>query len=84
MFWPLFLAHLLADYPLQTDSMVRAKKALPGLTMHVTIHLLTLVVILNGFIRFEWSATLPAVLAVTVLHFGIDTWKNFFSSSFRW
>jgi hypothetical protein len=39
MFWPLLLSHLVADYPLQTDAMVQAKKTVPGLTVHVAVHL---------------------------------------------
>ena len=64
MFWPLFLAHLLADYPLQSDWMVQAKKTWPGLATHVAVHLATVLIVLNGFLRFEWHATLPAILAV--------------------
>jgi hypothetical protein len=79
MFWPLFLAHLVADYPLQSDGMVQAKKTWPGLTLHVAVHLVTLLIILKGFLGLEWRATLPTILAVTVLHFAIDTWKNIFA-----
>ncbi|HMN26529.1 MAG TPA: DUF3307 domain-containing protein [Caldilineaceae bacterium] len=82
MFWPLFLAHLLADYPLQSDWMVQAKKTWPGLATHVAVHLATMLIVLNGFLRFEWHATLPAILAVAVLHFAIDTWKNILAR--RW
>lgn len=79
MFWTLLLCHLIADYPLQTDAMVQAKKRLPGLTLHVAVHLMTMLVIMLGVLRFEWRTTLPAILAVTVLHFAIDTWKNVLS-----
>ncbi len=50
MFWPLLLSHLVADYPLQTDGMVQAKKTLPGLTVHVAVHLLTMLVFLLGIL----------------------------------
>jgi len=79
MFWTLLLAHLIADYPLQTDAMVQAKKRLPGLTLHVGIHLATMVVILMGLLRIEWRVALPAVAMVTLLHFAIDLWKNMLS-----
>jgi sterol desaturase/sphingolipid hydroxylase (fatty acid hydroxylase superfamily) len=82
MFWPLLLAHLIADYPLQSDWMVQAKKSLPGLALHVAVHLWTLLIILNVFLPFAWRATLPTVLAVVILHFAIDTWKNIFNR--RW
>src|SRR5262245_36208548 len=76
MFWALLLCHLIADYPLQTDAMVQAKKRLPGLTLHVGVHLLTMLVIVLGLAGAAWRAALPAVLAVALLHFGIDFWKN--------
>lgn len=79
MFWTLLLCHLIADYPLQTDAMVQAKKRLPGLTLHVGVHLVTMLVIVLGIAGAAWRAALPAVLAVTVFHFGIDTWKNVLS-----
>jgi hypothetical protein len=82
MFWPLLLAHLIADYPLQSDWMVQAKKTRIGLTLHVAVHLATLLIVLNGFLRLEWRVTVPTVLAVAILHFGIDTWKNIFAR--RW
>ncbi len=79
MFWTLLLCHLIADYPLQTDTMVQAKKRLPGLTLHVAVHLATMLVIVLGVAGAGWRAALPAVLAVTVFHFAIDTWKNVLS-----
>lgn len=82
MFWPLLLAHLVADYPLQSDWMVQAKKTLPGLILHVAVHLATLLITLNGLLRLEWRQTWPTILAVAILHFSIDTWKNVFAR--RW
>lgn len=79
MFWTLLLCHLLADYPLQTDAMVQAKKRLPGLTLHVGVHLATMLVIVWAVHGLSWPTTLPAVLAVTVFHFAIDVWKNVLS-----
>ncbi len=79
MFWTLLLCHLIADYPLQTDAMVQAKKRLPGLTFHVAVHLIMLLVIVWGVVGMTWHTTLPAILAVTALHFAIDAWKNVLS-----
>ena len=79
MFWPLLLSHLIADYPLQTDAMVVAKKTRTGLTAHVAVHLLTMVVIMLGILKADWTA-LWYILAVAIFHFGIDTWKNIFSN----
>lgn len=79
MFWTLLLSHLIADYPLQTDAMVQAKKHLPGLLLHVAVHLVTMLVILLGLVGLEWRTALFAVLAVTGCHFAIDVWKNVLS-----
>lgn len=79
MFWTLLLCHLIADYPLQTDAMVQAKKRLPGLLFHVAVHLVTMLVILLGLVGLAWRTVLPVVLAVTALHFAIDVWKNVLS-----
>ncbi len=76
MFWTLLLCHLIADYPLQTNAMVQAKKRLPGLTLHVGVHLLTMLVVVLGMVQMDWRITLPALLVVTLLHFAIDLWKN--------
>lgn len=76
MFWPLLFAHFIADYPLQTDGIVKAKKHWPGLTLHVAIHLVTMLVIVFGIVRADWRVVGPFVLALAVLHFGIDTGKN--------
>jgi hypothetical protein len=76
MFWPLLLAHLVADYPLQTDGMVQAKKTVAGLALHVAIHGLTLFVLLNGLLGLAWRATLSWVVMLVAFHFAIDSWKN--------
>jgi hypothetical protein len=72
MFWTLLLAHLLADYPLQTDRMVLAKKHLPGLLLHVAIHLLVLIFLFLPVIAIAW----PYLLVLAFCHFLIDAFKN--------
>ncbi len=76
MFWILFLAHLIADYPLQTDWMVRAKRTWSGLTLHVTIHFVTMLVLVWPATRFIW----PQLLALAGLHFAIDAFKNYLAT----
>jgi hypothetical protein len=76
MFWLLLFAHFVADYPFQTDDMVQAKKAWPGLTAHVAIHLVTMLGLLFGFLQADWRVFGPYVLALALIHFGIDTSKN--------
>ena len=73
------LCHLIADYPLQTDAMVMAKKTLSGLMMHVSVHFLTMVVVLCGVVGYDKSVGLSLATAVSVFHLGIDHWKNVLS-----
>ena len=73
MFWILVLAHLTADYPLQTDRMVLAKKHLPGLTLHVSIHLVTMMVLFFPVLAETW----PYLVAIAIAHFFIDAFKKF-------
>jgi hypothetical protein len=73
MFWTLLLADLIADYPLQTDRLVVAKKRLPGLALHVAIHWVVMTLLLLPVITIAW----PYILATTVIHFIIDAFKNY-------
>lgn len=82
LFWPLFLAHLIADYPLQTETMVRVKKELAGLAFHVALHLVTMLILLFGLLGTELTPVIWGVLAVSLSHFGIDFWKSVCSK--RW
>ena len=75
MFWPLLLCHFIADYPLQTDAMVMAKKRLPGLMMHVFIHFTTIMVTLCGIMKLDTVTCLILALLVSGFHFAIDYWK---------
>ncbi len=71
MFWNLFLAHLLGDYPLQPMWLVRSKSQMWGLVLHASIHLLTLLLLVGSFRNEIW----PQVLALTFFHFGVDVVK---------
>ncbi|MGH8605025.1 MAG: DUF3307 domain-containing protein, partial [Gammaproteobacteria bacterium] len=79
MFWALLLCHFVADYPLQSKAVVQAKTRLPGLIWHVTIHLITMLVVILGLLGSDWSVALPAILTLTGFHFVIDLWKNILS-----
>lgn len=76
MFWILFLCHLIADYPLQTDGMVKAKQHLNGLILHTSIHLATMLIVVVGIIGLDAEIILIYLLALAVLHFAIDVFKN--------
>lgn len=71
-FATLFLAHLIADYPLQTTWLVKAKRTLPGLTLHVGIHLGVLLLICLPYTASLW----PYLLLLAISHFAIDSFKN--------
>lgn len=73
MFWTLGLAHLIGDYPLQTDSLVRAKRYWWGLTLHVAIHLAVMLLLSGRDSLIVW----PQLLALAAAHFAIDALKNY-------
>jgi len=79
MFWLLLLCHFIADYPLQTDGMVIAKKQFPGLFMHVFIHFVTLLTLLCSIMKLEITTCVILALSLSMFHFGIDHWKNVLS-----
>ena len=68
----LLLAHLIADYPLQTDWLVKAKRTWPGLSLHASVHLVTVLVVCLPYTSMLW----PYLLTLGVVHFGIDAFKN--------
>lgn len=72
VFWMLMLAHLIGDYPLQPDWMVRAKQTWPGLMVHVSVHLAVLLILAGTGRSVLW----PFLLALAAIHFAIDTFKN--------
>ncbi len=74
MFWYLGLAHLLGDYPLQPDWIVRHKTKFWVLLLHVSIHFAVMLAIFYPASAVLW----PYLLALTAVHFGIDAAKNWF------
>lgn len=74
MFWLLYLAHFLGDYLLQPGWLVVAKREWPGLTLHVSLHLATMLVLVGSIRRLIW----PYLLLLAALHFAIDVLKNLF------
>ena len=76
MFWTLLLAHFIADYPLQSDGMVLAKKTLPGLLMHIGIHLVTAMVLLFPVLGYDPGLVWPYPVAAALSHLLIDALKN--------
>lgn len=75
MFWQLALAHLVADYPLQTPWIVTAKRHLPGLFVHIGVHLAAMIV----FCGSAWLLVWPYIFLLALIHFTIDYGKAYFS-----
>lgn len=75
LFWMFVLAHLLGDYPLQTDWLVSVKRTWWGLSLHVGIHLLMLIVLSGRALPILW----PYLLVLAVVHYAIDSFKNWLS-----
>ena len=64
----LFLAHLVADFPLQTNKIVQMKsKSNRGLALHILIHVLVLLLLIKEPLHY-W----PAILILAILHFLTD------------
>ena len=71
LFTTLLLAHLLGDFPLQTDK-IYALKLKGGLHIlpHIFVH-----VLVTGLLLNDWRTSWPLLLALGVIHFGIDWFK---------
>ncbi|MBE7529553.1 MAG: DUF3307 domain-containing protein [Ardenticatenaceae bacterium] len=68
IFFTLLLAHLLADFPLQTNRIFRMKVQGPkGLALHVTIHVLVTALLAHNF----WQVW-PTLLVLGFLHYVTD------------
>src|ERR1700730_2587069 len=80
LFLAVLLAHLLGDFPLQTPSMVRAKRqGIHAYLAHGAIHLFILVLCVAAFISLELVTSLwfwIAVCLYTAIHLGIDRAKQ--------
>lgn len=72
LFWYLYLAHLLADYPLQTQGMIQVKQWWWGRTLHAGVHLAVLLLIVGPARRVLW----PYLLVLAAIHFGLDSLKR--------
>lgn len=75
MFWYLFFAHLLADFPLQSYWMAVNKTRTRVLLFHVTIHFLVGLFFIALVSIWLW----PYVAVLAIIHFLIDTGKNYIS-----
>jgi hypothetical protein len=65
-------AHLLADYPLQSNWMVLQKMRFSILLLHIAIHLGTLLLVVGTARNFIW----PYLLFLVLIHLIVDVGKN--------
>ena len=72
MFWTLLLAHFIGDYFLQTDWMVRNRDKFWVLTLHASIHL-GVMLLLIGVSRSEYW---PLISLLALIHMGVHTGSN--------
>lgn len=67
----LLLAHLLADFPLQTNAIAAGKStSIRVLLFHVTVHMM----VLGALLSFDW-ASWPILLGLGTSHFLVDWLK---------
>ena len=71
LFWRLLLAHLLADYPLQPNALVRMKDKPIGLALHLGIHAVVTMAMLWPVADVLW----PGVLGLMLFHGLLDRAK---------
>ncbi len=77
LFLTLLLAHLFADFPLQSNALVRFKgKHLTGVLLHATIYT-TVTASLLG----QWLPYWPLVVGLGGIHFAIDAVKSRLASN---
>jgi hypothetical protein len=70
-FAALFLSHLIADFPLQTNRIYKLKtESNQGIMLHVAIHLLVASILLENALQ-NW----PVLLVLGIAHFLIDWTK---------
>jgi hypothetical protein len=72
MFWHLFLAHLVGDYPLQSEWLIENKRSLWGLSLHTAIHLALMLLVVGAASVEAW----PKILVLALIHFLLDLTKS--------
>jgi hypothetical protein len=78
MLWWLLLAHFVADYPLQTNWIIKNKQRLSVLGLHALIHLgcMAGVILLHPVQQNSFGHLWPYLLLITAVHFLVDYGKG--------
>jgi len=78
IFWTLLLAHIIGDFPLQTDSIYQLKlKSRWGVIPHVSICTLSNIILLKPYWASQY--TWVAIISLGIIHAFLDRAKIFFS-----
>lgn len=83
IFWRLLLAHLVADFTLQTNAIANWKKQnVWGLSLHCAVHFLAYIIFLFPFLNTPWLqwhsqqiSGLVCIIFITITHFTFDAFK---------
>jgi len=74
MYWNLLLAHFIGDFLLQTDWMVQNRDRFWVLTLHVSIHIGAMLLLIGDTRSEYWFL----IILIALIHFGQDALKIFF------
>ncbi len=72
LFLTLLLAHLFADFPLQSNALARFKSVhIGGVLLHAVIYTIVTALLID-----RWQSYWPLVIGLGVVHFAIDAGKS--------
>lgn len=75
LFFTLLLAHLFADFPLQSNALVRYKSNhIGGVLLHALIYTIVTALLID-----RWSPYWPWIIGLGTVHFVIDAVKSWFA-----
>jgi hypothetical protein len=72
IFWHLLFAHLLSDYPLQSEWLIENKRSPWGIGLHVSIHFVVMFILVGPAREAIW----PKLILLTGVHFLLDFGKG--------
>ena len=76
LFLTLLLAHLFADFPLQSNALIRFKNNhLGGVLLHALIYTIVTAILID-----RWTSYWPLIIGLGTVHFAIDTIKSHLST----
>jgi hypothetical protein len=78
MFWHILFAHLVGDYPLQSEWLIENKRSLWGLSLHTFIHFALMLLVVGSSSKEIW----PKIFFLAFVHFLVDFTKS--NLAIRW